>query len=414
MGKPVICIVTVHGVGFEQPPVDGQPGSGYADDLHAHLSKYLDATLLGDDPRRERDTPGTNGPVYVQSWYPPGAAHATSGLARLGDWVGVEKRMVDSSNAPLVNGDQRIAHVALVYSNLEGTSPLLGAAALTEAMVAVSASHYIHTAGLLQMAFMDTMALFGQHPSTQAQAQPVLAAPKRATSSLRVRSDPGIKSDTHRQNQNPTGMLAVLRQLENDVAAYICRNELRERVRGFVLDALLRLAYRDDVEGIVVNSHSNGTVVALDVLHQLPPCASAKIRAFITAGSPLRKYIDLFHWGQQIESVNTIQPWLNFWDDRDPVADPLAPPQSWHRGDPIALDTPDSPNVASRLFEVVNPNTGEVATIPVEDHKVDNLKNSYGGGLQTHNYWDNDLEFVQPLALLVKELAVSEQVIASA
>src|SRR5579872_5186908 len=180
MGKPVICIVTVHGIGFEQPPVDGQPGSGYADDLHQHLSKHLDATLLGDDPRRERDTPGTNGPVYVQSWYPPGTEHATSGLTRLGDWIGAEKRMIDNSNAPLVNGDQRIAHVALVYSNLEGTSPLLGAAALTEAMVAVSASHYIHTAGLLQMAFMDTMALFGQHPSTQTQTQPVLAAPKQA------------------------------------------------------------------------------------------------------------------------------------------------------------------------------------------------------------------------------------------
>ncbi len=216
---------------------------------------------------------------------------------------------------------------------------MLGPAAITEAMVAVSASHYIHTAGLLQMAFMDTMALFGQHSSAQVQAQPLQVAPIRATASLRVRRDAGFKLDTHQQQQNPTGMLAVLRQLENDVAAYICRNELRERVRCFVLDALLRLAYRDDVEGIVVNSHSNGTVVALDVLHLLPPCAFAKIKAFITAGSPLRKYIDLFHWGQQIESVNTIQAWHNFWDARDPVADPLAPPQGWHCGDPITLAT---------------------------------------------------------------------------
>jgi hypothetical protein len=405
MGKPVICIVTVHGVGFEQPPIDSQPGSGYADDLHQHLSKYLDATLLGDDPQRERKSPGTNGPVYVQSWYPPGSAHATSGLVRLGNWVGAEKRTIDCGNAPLVNGDQRIAHIALVYSNLEGTSPMLGAAAITEAMVAVSASHYIHTAGLLQMAFMDTMALFGQHSSAQAQTQPAVVTPKRATSSLRVRSDAGFKPDTHQQQQNPTGILAILRQLENDVAAYICRNELRERVRCFVLDALLRLAYRDDVEGIVINSHSNGTVIALDVLHLLPPCASAKIKAFITAGSPLRKYIDLFHWGQQIESVNTMQQWHNFWDARDPVADPLAPPQGWHCGDPITAD------ITSGLFEVVNPNTGEVATIPVTDHKVDNLKNSYGGGLQTHNYWDNDSEFVQPLAQLVKQLAVGEQMI---
>lgn len=414
MGKPVICIVTVHGIGFEQPPIDGQSGSGYADDLHVHLSKYLDATLLGDDPQREREAPGTNGPVYVQSWYPPGSAHATSGLARLGDWIGADKRTIDCGSAPLVNGGQRIAHVALVYSNLEGSGPMLGPAAITEAMVAVSASHYIHTAGLLQMAFMDTMALFGQHPSAQVQTHSTQIAPKRAISSLRVRSDAGFKPDTRQQHRNPTGMLAVLRQLENDVAAYICRNELRERVRCFVLDALLRLAYRDDVAGIVVNSHSNGTVVALDVLHLLPPCASAKMKAFITAGSPLRKYIDLFHWGQQIESVNAIQQWHNFWDVRDPVADPLAPPQGWHCGDPISLDTSDAANGLSGLFEVVNPNTGESATIPVKDHKVDNLENSYGGGLQTHNYWDNDLEFVQPLARLVKQLAVSEQVVTNA
>lgn len=409
MGKPVLCILTVHGIGFEQPPIDGQ--AGYADALHERLSTCLGTTLLGDDPQRERSVAGTNGPVYVQSWYPPGSEHATSGLARLGDWIGADKRTVDCSNAPLVNGDQRIAHVALVYSNLEGSGPMLGAAAITEAMVAVSASHYIHTAGLLQMAFMDTMALFGPHPTAQVQAQPALKPPTRsapAASSLRIRKDVGFKSATHLPQQNPTGVLAVLRQLENDVAAYICRNELRERVRCFVLDALLRLAYRDDVEGIIVNSHSNGTVVALDVLHQLPPCASAKVKAFITAGSPLRKYIDLFHWGQQIESVNTIQRWHNFWDEKDPVADPLALPQSWHRGEPIPQDR------TTGLFEVVNPNTGESATIPVEDHKVDNLKNSYGGGLQTHNYWDNELEFVQPFALLVKQLVVGEQVVANA
>src|SRR5579863_1899825 len=194
MSKPVICIVTVHGIGFEQPPTDGQ--AGYADALHERLSICLGTTLLGDDPRRERSSAGTNGPVYVQSWYPPGSEHATSGLARLGDWIGADKRMIDCSNAPLVNGNQRIAHVALVYSNLEGSGPMPGAAAITEAMMAVSASHYIHTAGLLQMAFMDTMALFGPHPTAQVQVQSTLIAPTRpvpATSSLRIRMDAGFK-----------------------------------------------------------------------------------------------------------------------------------------------------------------------------------------------------------------------------
>ncbi len=41
------------------------------------------------------------------------------------------------------------------------------------------------------------------------------------------------------------------------------------------------------------------------------------------------------------------------------------------------------------------------------------MKNSYGGGLQAHNYWDNDKEFVQPLADLVRQIAVGSQVTAN-
>jgi hypothetical protein len=48
-----VCVVTVHGIGFQQPPKDGQPG--YADALHEHLRKPL-GDRLGDDPER----PGTS------------------------------------------------------------------------------------------------------------------------------------------------------------------------------------------------------------------------------------------------------------------------------------------------------------------------------------------------------------------
>ena len=60
------------------------------------------------------------------------------------------------------------------------------------------------------------------------------------------------------------GVTAVLGYLDDDVALYVCRNDLRERVRSFVHDALLRLCCRDDVEAVVVNGHSNGTVIAAD------------------------------------------------------------------------------------------------------------------------------------------------------
>src|SRR5260370_15251564 len=81
------------------------------------------------------------------------------------------------------------------------------------------------------------------------------------------------------------------------VAAHVCHNGRRLRVRSFVLDALLRLAAREDVSGFVLNTHSNGTIVGLDVVQELPPFAAEKIRAIITAGSPIRKNVVPFCWG---------------------------------------------------------------------------------------------------------------------
>ena len=71
---------------------------------------------------------------------------------------------------------------------------------------------------------------------------------------------------------------------------------LRQRVRSFVTEALLRLAHRTDVDGIIVNSHSQGTVVAFDVLRDFPVVDKDRIQALVTAGSPLRKYVDLGIW----------------------------------------------------------------------------------------------------------------------
>lgn len=75
MASPVICLVTLHSIGFQQPPLHGVPGyadrPGYADHLHSNLSKYLDDTMLTDDPQRLRNQRGESGPVYVQSYWPP-------------------------------------------------------------------------------------------------------------------------------------------------------------------------------------------------------------------------------------------------------------------------------------------------------------------------------------------------------
>lgn len=387
------CLVTIHGIGFQQPPLDGV--SGYADDLHERLRAGLGASL-GDDPNRAA------GPVYVQSDWPPESQRSEAGLERLGrlNTAGGRWRTELSGDwQRLAAGDRGVAHVALVYSHLEEEGPDHAALVDVAALGLSSITHYATIGGLVRMAVRDIGALL-HHPH---HADP--QAP--AATSLRVRSDvtparhhlvPGI---LHRRSPadsppGPTGLLGVLRQIEDDVAAYVARNELRERLRAFVREALTRLVLREDVARIVVNGHSNGSVVAFDVLSQLPPPLLERVAALVTAGSPLRKFVELLGWGTEAANLRALPRWLNFWDERDPVADPLEPPVGWRRGQP-------PPAAMTGLFTGHDPDTGQPLAIPVRDIAVDNVDNARdGGALAAHDYWDND-EFCLPLARLLAE-----------
>src|SRR5215210_3549032 len=96
MEQGLTCLVTIHGIGFQQQPLpDGTPG--YADSLHERLSKYLDESILGDDPGRKRTQRGQNGPVYVASEWPPDSRHIEEGLRRLGVWASRPDRIIDTS-----------------------------------------------------------------------------------------------------------------------------------------------------------------------------------------------------------------------------------------------------------------------------------------------------------------------------
>jgi len=218
----------------------------------------------------------------------------------------------------------------------------------------------------------------------------------RLTPSLQVRPRITGTNPTSAAAPQPSGPLAIIRQLDDDVTTYVARNDLRERVRGFVHEAILRLACRDDVSHLVVNAHSQGTVLAYDVLREMPPFAAAKVQHLVTAGSPLRKYVDLFYWGTDASGINTT-PWSNFWDATDPVADPLEPPRSWRLGDPV----PPSSGV-SQLYTATDPDTGHTLPVPLRDTEVSNAAHGAGGGLPAHNYWDNDAEFVRPLADILR------------
>jgi hypothetical protein len=202
----------------------------------------------------------------------------------------------------------------------------------------------------------------------------------------------------------------MLRALQDDVAAYVTRNDLRERVRGFVEEALLRLIDRADITRVVINSHSQGTVLCWDVLCRLPFSSwagdgdrrAALFSDFVTAGSPIRKYVDMFAWGDQVaELAAVLDPvgslsWHNFCDPHDPVADPLNPPGSWRPGDSWTMQ----PAATDGLLVARAPD-GAIRHVPIKDVQVDNIKQSTGGGLQAHDYWNNASQFVSELAALL-------------
>jgi hypothetical protein len=352
-----LVLVTVHGIGFQQPPTpDGRPG--YADALHASLRVPL-GDRLGEDPNR----PG-GGPVYVRSEVDGSRAE---GLARL------------ARDRPLMGAHGEIAHVALVYSPSEPLAPRAGAVADALARAVVAHEHYTSAVGALRLVLGDAWAAL--HERQPAAPSPTLQP----------------RTDLPHEQRPPS----ILHALEDDVATYVARNDLRERVRGFVQAALVALLDRPDVEGVVVNAHSQGTVVCWDVLCRLPlwswrACGDRRwplLRALVTAGSPIRKYVDLFAWGEQVGQMAALLEreavpfaWRNFWDPHDPVADPLDPAATWRPGDPLGAQRERDPG----LLLARDPD-GAVRHMPIDDVEVDNVgDDSPRGGLKAHDYWGND------------------------
>jgi hypothetical protein len=423
-----VCLVTIHGIGFEQRPTPGVPMSGYADMLHARLSAALNGgdapPLLSDDPHTQRQdaASGHAGPVYVESSWPVDTDNHEAGLKRLGAWraqreARVAGKVEAGEEARLAQPGRPIAHVALVYSHLQDEGPRVVAAVETLARAAISLGAYESAFAAIHMAIADTAAALKPPPAHDADA--VSAIP----SSLRVRGD--VRHRLPRLGKRPAPIPAVepppsahsadiLLQLQDDVATYICHNDLRQRVRGFVRDALLRLIYREDVAGLVINAHSQGTVAAFDVLSQLSPFEARKIWWLVTMGSPLRKYVDLFNWEREIGALRTIGlrgasgrnaasqrvlplRWTNYWDPLDPVADPLRP--AILQAPPPTTLTDDE-----TLYRWVDPASGAISPIAIEDRQVDNVAHS-AGSLRAHNYWDNDPDVIAPLAARLRAIA---------
>jgi hypothetical protein len=389
----VTVIVSLHGIGFQTPPDDATGEQGYADALHTHLREALGSDVLGDDPERLKHN--VRGPVYVHSNWPPGSGNVELGIARLGRWVEGARPGRVSTDQLFVDRDQPVAHVALVYANLEDKASALGPLALILLMSLFRLGNYGSLFRVIRMLVLDLVALL-THMKSARQPTPSLQ-PRRVT---RLQEQPVSGTPTIDIEPAPTGPLATIRQLENDVAAYVTRNVLRQRVRAFVAECLLRLTYRPDVDGIIVNSHSQGTVVAFDVLRDFPFVSRHQVKAFVTAGSPLRKYVDLFVWGREVGGVYDVGSWSNFWDERDPVADSLNAPDDWEPG-----KRADRQPSHEGLFRAVHPETGQMLPFWIEEALLQNLTYSSGGGLQAHNYWDNKAQFIPAFVKIVRSAA---------
>jgi hypothetical protein len=392
-GDGITCLVTIHGIGFQQRPDDKAGVAGYADGLHQRLHSLL-GDALSDDPHRARSNPGENGPVCVQSSWPPesaptGVRSIELGLRRLGHRADPRSVGLDLTGADLVQPGKRIAHVALVYTPSEETAPDPGSLLETNVRGIVSLEHYTTLRHGLRMLGADVAAIL--HPPKLSSA-PASENVPRLDSWHRDGLVRRLLNHVHQLPDAAAGPADVLRTVEDDVAAYVTRNMLRDRVRDFVREALIRLHDRGDVARVVVNAHSQGTVVAFDVLRTLPYQAVDLVTDLLTLGSPLRKYALLLDWGRDTGRIGAVPHWTNMWDELDPVADPLSPAPPWRRGDPDPEKAPPG------LFVDVDPESGISMPHDLLDVRVDNVHRVSAGGLRAHDYWSNLDEVVRPLA----------------
>ena len=282
--------------------------------------------------------------MYVESEYPPKSKDTEKGLHRIGAWDD-EHRVV--MGRPLVNDGASIAHVALVYSGDEEhvSDPAAGFVVAVQGVGGVI--HYASAEGLVKTFGNDMRGLF--HRKT----------PPRMPSEASAAELAGSHAWT---------------ALVDHVGGYVARNVLRERVRVFVRDAITRLAARPDIRSIVINSHSNGTVIAFDVIPRIWPLEAGKLCLFVPAGSPLRKYVYLLSWGHEVENWPSVR-WLNFYDIDDGVADQLQP--EFDKRMTGASGIGGSGPFATYAFNA--------RPIAVEDRLVSNVDASKNA----HNYWAN-------------------------
>lgn len=136
---------------------------------------------------------------------------------------------------------------------------------------------------------------------------------------------------------------AVTRQ----VSVYLFNRSLAGQIQDCVVRALDQaMANYDDV---VFVSHSLGTVIAYDVLHEMGDRYN-KISCWITAGCPLGKLRRIGMRGDDLGAITArnVARWYNIYDSTDLIADALGPffPRPGFRLHDIFVDVARDPIAA--------------------------------------------------------------------
>ena len=153
-----------------------------------------------------------------------------------------------------------------------------------------------------------------------------------------------------------------------DVANYVARNGVRTGVQSVLHAALGEAHAADGATALMLVSHSQGTVIAYDVLRQAGPNYPA-LQTWITMGSPLRKYFAFpLEWGRRQFGMPAGLRWLNLYDAEDIVGKDLAGAVDW---------TDPTP----------------------EDRLVDNVSNA----ADAHDHWHNP-QVVQAVVAEIRKL----------
>jgi hypothetical protein len=109
----------------------------------------------------------------------------------------------------------------------------------------------------------------------------------------------------------------------NDVVEYVLNPAGQAPMRQQLIDSLEQVCGQYDQ--VILVSHSLGTVISFDVLHDHADRYPVSI--WFTLGCPLAKLVRLRQRTSDLGKISpaTVAKWWNMYDTNDPVADPIAP-----------------------------------------------------------------------------------------